>query len=90
MTFDQGMSVGIPYYLAESGIMGCLILVAAVCFFASWVIKTNSLKYVPVALVLLWLYFVTYVVSSSVPWLMFDALLIALPLSESGKLHNCC
>ena len=85
VTFDQGMSVGIPYYLAEAGIMGCLILVAALCSFTSWVVRTKNLKYVPVALVLLWLFLVTSVISSSVNWLMFDALLIALPLSDSKR-----
>ena len=85
MTFDQGMSVGIPYYLAEAGIMGCLILVAALCSFTSRVMKAKDLKYVPVALVLLWLFFVTSVLSSSVLWLMFDALLIALPLSDNKR-----
>ena len=65
ISYDQGMSVGLPYFVARGGIIACIV------FFVPWVyvvaksIYSKEWSIAAFAFVLLWVFFVTQIISVS-------------------------
>lgn len=88
MAHEQGLSVGIPYLLAQTGIFGLLVIAVPIIYGMHKAQGKDRLRLLIVTSSFLWLFFTTNVVYTSVvQWLLLPLLFFAYP---SARLFDPC
>lgn len=83
LAYDQGLSVGLPYLFAETGLVGIVLIAAPIIYAITVPTNTNSAKVNTCVLVYLWIFMVTNVMfNSMVEWLFLMIVFFGLPSAE--------
>lgn len=87
--YEQGMSVGLPYFIAEGGMAALLCVLLPICFCIQSILKMRSTELLGFLLITLWLFSVTNVVSRAIAWMFICILIVVYPsLADDGLNHN--
>lgn len=77
--YEQGMSVGLPYFIAEGGLAALLCVLLPICFCFLNIIRMHSAELLGFLVTTLWLFSITNVVSRAIAWMFICMLIIAYP-----------